>query len=63
MKTRISTQVYVLVDGDRKQMDFTGPDGVARTLRVDIDLTVCDRCSAVVDSLDAHAAWHAEQVA
>lgn len=56
---RISTQVYVLVEGKRKRMEFTGPDGVVREMQVDIDLDVCAECGALVESAPRHAAWHA----
>lgn len=58
---RISTQVYVPVDGQRKQLEFTGPDGVTRVMTVDVDLDVCHECGAVFGSASLHAKWHAAQ--
>lgn len=56
---RISTQVYVLVDGNRKVMEFTAPDGTTRALSVDIDLSECIICGALVmPPAETHADWH-----
>lgn len=58
---RISTQVYVLVEGDRKVMEYTDPAGLRRVLTVDIDLDQCGVCGALLPpgNLNGrHEDWH-----
>jgi hypothetical protein len=61
---RISTQAFNRIDGDRKVLECVGPDGIARPVEVEIDLTECGVCGVLVAPTAAagvaHARWHQE---
>lgn len=62
---RISTQVYVLIDGERKVMEHIS-QGVARAMSVDIDLDQCYVCGALLppsNVIGRHEEWHRAQAA
>jgi ferredoxin-like protein FixX len=61
---RISTQVFVRVEGQRKVMEFTDPAGVTRPMEVEIDLDQCVECGALLPpgGFNArHVNWHSQQ--
>lgn len=60
---RISTQVFVRVEGEPKVMEYTDPAGVTRPMEVEIDLDQCPICGAVLPPGDfngRHKNWHQE---
>lgn len=60
---RISTQVFVRINGERKVMNHIA-DGVVRPMQVDIDLDQCPICGALLPpgNLNSrHEEWHREQ--
>lgn len=60
-QVRLSTQVYVLVEGERKALTHTDDAGVTRNMQVDIDLNMCPACCALVGPSVGHHIWHMQQ--
>lgn len=59
---RITTQVYVLVDGERKVIEHVTLEGTNRQLQVDIELYECRFCGALLyptyEASELHSNWH-----
>lgn len=61
---RLTTQVYVWVDGEQKVVEHFDAQKVSRQLMVDIQLHECYICKALlypdIKIIDFHHNWHKE---